>query len=71
MLIWDVTCPDTLAPSHLSVATREAGAVATEAEFRKKLKYADLSCMNIFVPIAVETLEAFGMEAPRFFKEPA
>ena len=32
VLVWDATCPDTLAPSYSSLATREAGAVAEEAE---------------------------------------
>ena len=33
-LVWDATCPDTYAPSHLALAAREAGAVAIEAEQR-------------------------------------
>ena len=32
VLVWDATCPYTLAPSYSSLATREAGAVAEEAE---------------------------------------
>ena len=39
VLVWDATCPDTLAPSYSSLATREVGAVAEEAERRKKAKY--------------------------------
>ena len=31
-LVWDATCRDTLAPSHLSTAERGPGLVATEAE---------------------------------------
>ena len=31
LLVWDVTCPDTFAPSYSSSATREAGAVAASA----------------------------------------
>ena len=34
-LVWDATCPDTYAPSHLALAAREAGAVAIQAEQRK------------------------------------
>ena len=34
-LMWDATCPDTYAPSHLALAAREAGAVANQAEWRK------------------------------------
>ena len=33
VLVWDATCPDTLAPSHLSTAVREAGAVVMDAEY--------------------------------------
>ena len=28
VLVWDVTCPDTYAPSHISLTTKEAGAVS-------------------------------------------
>ena len=42
-LVWDATCPDTLALSYEQISVREAGAVASEAERRKRLKYADLN----------------------------
>lgn len=42
MLVWDVTCPDTLSPSYSNMASREAGTVAEEAERRKKAKYVHL-----------------------------
>ena len=42
VLVWDATCPDTLAPSYLSIATSEAGAVARKAEHRKQVKYSHL-----------------------------
>ena len=61
VLIWDATCPDTLAPSHLSLAVREAGAVADDAEFRKMQKYSVVSS-HYFVPLAVESLGVFGKE---------
>ena len=32
ILVWDVTCPDTLAPTHQQLSVREAGAVANQAE---------------------------------------
>ena len=41
-LVWDVTCPDTFALSHIPQATREAGAVTSAAEVRKRSKYQDL-----------------------------
>ena len=52
MLVWDATCPDTLAPSHSALATREASAVAEDAEHKKK----HLLPSYHFVSIAVETL---------------
>ena len=30
VLVWDATCPDTLAPSYSALATRETGVVAAE-----------------------------------------
>ena len=36
VLVWDATCPHTLAPSHSALATGEAGAVAADAEHKKK-----------------------------------
>ena len=71
MLVWDATCPDTLAPSYSTVAVREAGAVAADAEYRKTQKYSHLSSSHCFVPVAVETLGVFGKEARRFFREVA
>ena len=34
-LVWDATCPDTLAPSYRGMATSSTGAVAAAAEDRK------------------------------------
>ena len=69
VLIWDATCPDTLAPSHLRLAVREAGAVADDAKLRKTQKYSNLTSTNYFVPLAVESLGVFGKEAWSFLKE--
>ena len=68
MLVRDVTCPDTLAPSCSSFASREAGIVAEEAERRKKVKYTHLETSHCFsfIPVAVETLGVFGPEAGQF-----
>ena len=49
-LVWDFT-------------TREARAVATAAEARKKEKYALLSKSHHFVPIAIDTPGALGPDA--------
>ena len=69
VLVWDATCPDTFAPSHLQLAVREAGAVADQAERKKKDKYAELAATHHFVPVAIETMGVFGKEAQAFFIE--
>ena len=60
VLVWDVTCADTLAPSHRQLASREAGAVATSAEQCKESKYDHLEATHHFVPIAMRPLELWG-----------
>ena len=54
---------DTFAASYMSDATREARAVATAAEARKKEMYALLSKSHQFVPVAIETSGALGPDA--------
>jgi len=68
-LAWDFTCPDTLAPSHLNNAVNGPGVVANEAEIKKRSKYACLTSTFCFVPVAVETLGAFGEETNDFIHE--
>ena len=68
-LVWDFTCPDTLAVSHLDRAVSGPGAVATDAESRKRSKYSSLAATYYFVPVAVETLGALGEEAVAFFSD--
>lgn len=69
-LMWDVTCPDTLAPSYLDKAVTGPGVVATEAELRKRQKYSSINAASyIFQPIAIETLGAFGNDATDFITE--
>ena len=63
ILVWDATCPDTLAPSHISWAIREGGVVASNAENRKHARYSHLDSTHHFIPVAIETLGAFGKEA--------
>ena len=55
MLVWDATCPDTYAPSHISIAARGAGTVAAQAERVKLAKYEHLDSSHFFMPFAVET----------------
>jgi len=68
-LVWDFTCPDTLAPSHLDLAVSGSGMVASEAEYIKKSKYTNLSATYCFVPVAVETMGALGEEATDFIHQ--
>ena len=68
MLVWDATCCDTFAPSHVGMAVCEAGAVAAKAEENKD-KYSHLDASFAFVPVAVETCGAFGPEAGGFLRE--
>ena len=67
--VWDFTCPDTLATSHLDRAVLRAGAVASDAETRKSMKYSFLSAQYSFIPVAVESLGALGEEALTFFRD--
>ena len=67
--VWDVTCPDTFAPSHLPSATREAGAVAAQAERNKQEKYAGLNQHHNFTPVAIETAGPFGPETFTFLRD--
>ena len=55
-----MTCQDTVNPSYSARATREAGAVAAQAEERKVAKYVNLTPEHLFSPIAVETMGVLG-----------
>jgi hypothetical protein len=61
-LVWDFTCPDTLAPFYLDQSSLATGSAASLAKSRKRSKFAELSSLGnyIFVPIAIETLGAWG-----------
>ena len=58
--MWDVTVPDTLAPSYRSIAVTEAGAVAAIAESQKSTKYSCLPHSYLISPVAVESFGVFG-----------
>ena len=69
MLIWDVTCSDTLAPSNTALSTRETGAVTEEAERRKSIKYAHLEHNHHFILVAVKSFGLFGPQVRCFIQE--
>ncbi|XP_063368267.1 uncharacterized protein LOC134656640 [Cydia amplana] len=69
VLVWDATCVDTLAPSHLTGTSNQAGAAAKAAEKLKMHKYRGLGPEYIFMPFGVETLGPWGPSALQLFKE--
>ena len=62
-LVWDFTCPDTVAPSHIMQNSLASGAAAVQAESNKRIKYSGLNHGYLFTPFAVETLGSWGPEA--------
>ena len=55
LLVWDATCLDTYAPSHIRVAVTGAGAVAEKSAQYKMAKCSHLDSSYKFIPVAVET----------------
>ena len=67
---WDVSSPDTLAPSHLLSSANQAGSAVARAEAAKTLKYSALAMATpVFVPLPFETQGARGVEAAVFVTE--
>ena len=65
-LTWDVTSPDTLvadtlAASYLAESAVRAGSAAAKAEVTKTAKYAKIAITHAFVPLAFESLGAWGV----------
>ena len=54
-LAWNVTVPDTYAPSHLQNTSLTAGAAADKAAVSKTAKYDKLRGTHLFFPVAIET----------------
>ena len=65
-LAWNVTVPDTLAPSHISETSIVAGAAAERAAKLKSEKYRDLRHGYMFCPIAIETLGPINADGVEF-----
>jgi len=69
-LIWDVTCPDTLAASYLDKAvTGPSGVVATEAETRKRQKYSSWRLSVHFPTNCDWNFRSVGSSAIEFFDD--
>ena len=67
-LVWDFTCVDTLAPSHIAQTSQEAGKAAEQAEKKKMTLYQDLQTSYYVVPIAMETMGSWGKASLKFMK---
>ncbi|CAH2239011.1 jg23577 [Pararge aegeria aegeria] len=68
-LLWDATCVDNLAASHIQGTSSMVGAAATNSEQAKRRNYENLESSFFFVPFGVETLGPWGPEARALFKE--
>ena len=68
-LVWDFTCVNTVAASHVKSAALRAGSPSEAAEEKKRKKYETLSKHYNFTPVAVETLGPWGPEAISFVSE--
>ena len=55
-MAWDVTVPDTLAPSHVQASATRAGTVAKQSEAFKTTKFASIVISYTFIPLVFETL---------------
>lgn len=62
-LMWDATCVDTVAPSHIASTQKIAGAAAESAVQIKKRKYSHISNNYFFVAFAVETFGTWCADA--------
>jgi len=71
ILVWDFTCPDTLAASYVAQSAAAAGSAAARAEQNKRSKYVKLVRSEgvIFTPIAIETLGTWGPAAMEICRE--
>ena len=67
-LVWDFTCVDTLASSNLPLSRQRGGKLASFAEEKKRRKYATLSREVTFIPVAIETLGAWGEDADHLIR---
>ncbi|XP_043202745.1 uncharacterized protein LOC122370853 [Amphibalanus amphitrite] len=65
-LVWDATCVNTYAASHLPATAAAAGAAARDAEERKMRKYSGLADRFQIQPVAIETSGVYGPATSRF-----
>ena len=68
-VVWDFTCRDSLAPSHISTTSKEAGKAAEQAEAAKLTTYSNLINNYTVIPVAMETLGSWGSLGKKFITE--
>ena len=69
-LVWDFTCNDTFAASHVNQTSQEAGGAALKGEKKKLSHYADLANSGYLVmPVACETLGSWAPMGKKFIQE--
>ena len=66
---WDVTVPDSLAPSYRPVVVTKTGAVAARTESKKESKYHHLARSYLLSPVAIESLRAIGPKSWNFMRD--
>ena len=69
LLVSDATCPDSIALSYSTIAAKQVGAVAQQAQEKKMQKYKHLDSCHFFTPVAIETTGVFGPRTTEFLKE--
>ena len=67
-LTWDVTVPDTLAPSYANLSSVSAGSVAERAASLKAAKYSNLLPTYDFVAVAIESLGVINTDGQTFLR---
>ena len=67
-LVWDFTCTDSLANSHIKETLNQPGAAAIKAEKLKITKYKQHQKDYFFVPIAVEAFGGWGPDGAALIK---
>ena len=66
LLVWDATCPDTLAMSYRGLATTAAGKVTAAAAEDMKTNHDQA---YLFMPVAIATFGPVGPKSLAFVKE--
>ncbi|CAH2210227.1 jg22117, partial [Pararge aegeria aegeria] len=64
--VWDATCVDTLAASHLPSTSQKAAAAAESAQMLKRRKYSVIWNDYVFAALAFETLGPKSSDTKNF-----